>query len=164
MIQAVLPRMRERRAGTIVNLSSIAGLVTRPYGGFYAVSKHAVEAITEALRYEVTPFGIRVLLIEPGQYGTRLLENAYPGRRFTPASPYWDRSARFDEHIKRLAPGGVPADPAEVAQLICEVALAEHPPFRTLAGDDAQMIAGAYRQLEFEAFEQSMRQALDWWE
>jgi NAD(P)-dependent dehydrogenase (short-subunit alcohol dehydrogenase family) len=79
MIQAVLPRMRERRAGTIVNLSSIAGLVTRPYGGFYAVSKHAVEAITEALRYEVTPFGIRVLLIEPGQYGTRLLENAYPG-------------------------------------------------------------------------------------
>ena len=87
MIQAVLPRMRERRAGTIVNLSSIAGLVSRPYGGFYAASKHAVEAITEALHYEVTPFGIRALLIEPVQYGMRLLVNAYPGRCFTPASP-----------------------------------------------------------------------------
>jgi NAD(P)-dependent dehydrogenase (short-subunit alcohol dehydrogenase family) len=164
MIQAVLPRMRERRAGTIVNLSSVAGLVSRPFGGFYAASKHAVEAITEALHYEVSPFGIRVLLIEPGQYGTRLLDNAYLGKRFTPASPYWERSTRFDEHIRRLAPGGVPADPAEVAQLICDVALAERPPLRTLAGGDAQMIAGAYRQLEFEAFEQSMRQALDWWD
>jgi NAD(P)-dependent dehydrogenase (short-subunit alcohol dehydrogenase family) len=164
MIQAVLPRMRERRAGTIVNLSSIAGLVSRPFGGFYAASKHAVEAITEALHYEVSPFGIRVLLIEPGQYGTRLLDNAYLGKRFTPASPYWERSTRFDEHIRRLAPGGVPADPAEVAQLICDVALAERPPLRTLAGGDAHMIAGAYRQVDFEAFEQSMRQALDWWD
>jgi NAD(P)-dependent dehydrogenase (short-subunit alcohol dehydrogenase family) len=164
VVQAVLPRMRARRAGAIVNLSSIAGLVSRPFGGFYAASKHAVEAITEALHYEVAPFGIRVLLIEPGQYGTRLLDNAYTGRRFTPASPYWERSARFDEHIRRLAPGGTPADPAEVAQLICDVALAERPRLRTLAGGDAQMIAGAYRQLEFEAFEESMRQALDWWD
>jgi hypothetical protein len=61
-------------------------------------------------------------------------------------------------------PGGVPADPAEVAQLICDAALADRPPLRTLAGVDAQMISGAYRQLEFEAFEQSMRQALDWWD
>ena len=164
VIQAVLPRMRERRAGTIVNLSSIAGIVSRPFGGFYAASKHAVEAITEALHYEVSPFGIRVLLIEPGQYGTRLLDNAFPGRRFTPASPYWERSTRFDERVRRLVPGGVPADPAEVAQLICDAALADRPPLRTLAGVDAQMISGTYRQLEFEAFEQSMRQALDWWD
>jgi NAD(P)-dependent dehydrogenase (short-subunit alcohol dehydrogenase family) len=111
----------------------------------------------------VSPFGIRVLLIEPGQYGTRRLDNAFPGRRFTPASPYWERSTRFDERVRRLVPGGVPADPAEVAQLICDAALADRPPLRTLAGVDAQMISGTYRQLEFEAFEQSMRQALDWW-
>jgi NAD(P)-dependent dehydrogenase (short-subunit alcohol dehydrogenase family) len=164
MIQAVLPRMRARRAGTIVNVSSIAGLVSRPFGGFYAASKHALEAITEALHYEVAPFGIRVALVEPGQYGTRLLDNAYPGRRFTPASPYWERSARFDERIRRLAPGGVPADPSEVARLICDVALAERPKLRSLAGGDAQMIATAYRQMDFEAFEESMRRALDWWD
>src|SRR5262249_14309535 len=109
-------------------------------------------------------FGIRVALVEPGQYGTRLLDNAYPGRRFTPASPYWERSARFDEHIRRLAPGGVPGDPIEVARLICDVALAERPRLRSLAGGDAARIVAAYRQMDCEAFEESMRRALDWWE
>jgi NAD(P)-dependent dehydrogenase (short-subunit alcohol dehydrogenase family) len=164
MIQAVLPAMRERRAGTIVNVSSIAGLVSRPYGGYYAASKHALEAITEALHYEVEPFGIRVVLVEPGQYATRLLDNAWNGARFTPASPYWERSARFDERLKRLVPDGEPADPDEVARLICDGALAERPVLRHLAGSDAHMIATAYRQLDFEAFEQAMRQALDWWD
>jgi NAD(P)-dependent dehydrogenase (short-subunit alcohol dehydrogenase family) len=164
MMQAVLPRMRARRAGTIVNVSSIAGLVSRPFGGYYAASKHAVEAITEALHFEVAPFGIRVILIEPGQYATSLLDNAWNGGRFTPASPYWERSARFDERIKRLAPGGERADPAEVARLICDAALAETPRLRHLAGSDAHMIAAAYRQSEFEAFEQAMRGALDWWD
>jgi NAD(P)-dependent dehydrogenase (short-subunit alcohol dehydrogenase family) len=164
MVQAVLPRMRARRTGTIVNVSSFAGLVSRPFGGYYAASKHAVEAITEALHFEVAPFGIRVILIEPGQYATSLLDNAWNGGRFTPASPYWERSARFDERIKRLAPGGERADPAEVARLICDAALAETPRLRHLAGSDAHMIAAAYRQSEFEAFEQAMRGALDWWD
>jgi NAD(P)-dependent dehydrogenase (short-subunit alcohol dehydrogenase family) len=164
VIQAVLPRMRARRSGTIVNLSSIAGIVSRPYGGYYAASKHALEAISEALHYEVTPFGIRVILVEPGQYGTRLLDNAYPGRRFRAASPYWERSSLFDERVRRLAPGGKASDPEEVARLVCDVALAERPRLRYLAGGDAEMIAGAYRQTDFESFEQSMRQALDWWD
>jgi NAD(P)-dependent dehydrogenase (short-subunit alcohol dehydrogenase family) len=156
--------MRDRRAGTIVNVSSIAGLVSRPYGGYYAASKHALEAITEALHYEVAPFGIRVALIEPGQYATRLLDNAWNGRRFTPASPYWERSALFDERIKRLVPDGERADPDEVARLICEAALGEQPGLRRLAGSDAHMIVGTYRQMEFEGFERAMREALDWWD
>lgn len=164
MIQAVLPGMRARRAGTIVNVSSIAGLVSRPYGGYYAASKHALEAISEALHYELTPFGVRVVLVEPGQYGTRLLDNAYPGERFTPASPYWERSARFDTRIKTLVPGGAGGDPNEVARLICDAALAAAPPLRHLAGGDARTIATAYRQMEFEAFERAMRQTLDWWD
>ncbi len=164
MIQAVLPRMRARRAGTIVNVSSIAGLVSRPYGGYYAASKHALEAISEALHYEVAPFGIRVVVVEPGQYGTRLLDNAYLGRRFTPASPYWDRSAQFDQRVKRLAPGGERGDPDEVARLICDVAVGERAGLRHLAGGDAHQIAAAYRQLDFEAFEQAMRQTLEWWD
>jgi hypothetical protein len=86
------------------------------------------------------------------------------GARFTPASPYWERSARFDERLKRLVPDGEPADPDEVARLICDVALAERPVLRHRAGSDAHMIATAYRQLDFEAFEQAMRQALDWWD
>lgn len=163
-MQAVLPGMRRRRSGTIVNVSSIAGLVSRPFGGYYAASKHAVEAISEALHYEVAPFGIRVVLVEPGQYGTRLLDNAWNGARFTPASPYWERSARFDARIRTLLPEGRMGDPDEVAGLVCDVALAERPALRHLAGVDAHMIATAYRQMDFEAFEQAMRQSLDWWE
>ena len=164
VMQAVLPGMRARRGGTIVNVSSIAGLVSRPYGGYYAASKHALEAISEALHYEVAPFGIRVALVEPGQYATALLDNAWNGGRFTPASPYWERSALFDERIKRLAPGGERAAPDEVAELICDLAFGKRPGLRHLAGSDAQMIATAYRQSDFEAFEQSMRHALDWWD
>jgi len=164
MIRAVLPAMRARRAGTIVNVSSIAGLVARPYGGLYAASKHALEAIAEALHFEVQPLGIRVVLIEPGQYGTRLLDNAVNGRSFTPESPYWQRSARFDEALAKIRPGGRPGDPAEVAALIHEAAHAKAPRLRWLAGEDAKMIAAAYKQMDFEAYEAAMRQTLGWHE
>ena len=156
--------MRERRAGTIVNVSSIAGMVSRPYGGFYAASKHAVEAITEALHYEVAPFGIRVVLIEPGQYATRLLDNAFERRgasrrrRPTGSAPPASTSASSASCPAACAPTPTrwPADLRRRARGSAGAA--------ALAGVDAQMIAGAYRQLEFEAFEQSMRQALDWWD
>jgi len=163
-IWAVLPGMRARGRGTIVNLSSIAGLVARPYGGFYSASKHAIEAVTEALHYEVKRFGIRVALVEPGQYATRLLDNAWHGARFGPASPYWEASQRFDGHLGRLVPDGRPADPEEVAGIVYEAATTATPRLRWLAGQDAQTIAPAHAQMPFEEFEQAMRQALDWWE
>ncbi|MDQ3145408.1 MAG: SDR family oxidoreductase, partial [Actinomycetota bacterium] len=96
VVRAVVPAMRQRRAGVVVNVGSIAGLVARPYGGLYAASKHAVEAITEALHYELAPFGVRVAVIEPGQFATDLLSNALVAANFTEASPYWADSERFD--------------------------------------------------------------------
>jgi len=163
-IRAALPAMRERRRGTIVNVSSIAGVVARPYGGLYAASKHALEAISEALHFELQPFAVRVVLIEPGQYGTRLLDNALVGSGFTPASPYWERAERFDVAIKRLRPGGVAGSAAEVAKIIYDAVHDPQPRLRYLAGQDAHTIAGAYRQMEFEDYERAMRQTLDWWE
>lgn len=164
VMRAVLPQMRRREAGTIVNVSSIAGLVSRPYGGYYAATKHALEAITEALHFEVRPFGVRVVLIEPGQYQTQLLGNAFPGEGFTPSSPYWDASHRFDAALARLrpVPGGAAADPQEVADLIHLAVNDPAPRLRYLAGSDANMIAGAYTQMDFETFEATMRQSLDW--
>jgi NAD(P)-dependent dehydrogenase (short-subunit alcohol dehydrogenase family) len=164
MIRAVLPGMRARGRGTIVNVSSIAGIVSRPYGGLYAASKHALEAISEALHFEVQPFGVRVVLIEPGQYGTRLLDNAIVGRGFTPASPYWERSARFDVAIQKLRPGGVAGSAADVARLIRDAVGDPEPRLRYLAGGDAETIAAAYRQLSFEDYERTMRETLGWWD
>ncbi len=68
--QAVLPAMRRQRQGTIVNLSSLVGKLSFPFGGAYAASKYAVEALSDALRLELRPFGIRVVTIRPGVVAT----------------------------------------------------------------------------------------------
>jgi NAD(P)-dependent dehydrogenase (short-subunit alcohol dehydrogenase family) len=162
VMRAALPAMRQRGRGTIVNVSSIAGLVARPFGGYYSATKHALEAISEALHFEVRPFGVRVVLIEPGQYDTRLLDNAFDGRGFDPKSPYWEASNRFDDKLGNLRPGGHKADPREVADLIYAAVHDPTPRLRYLAGEDAKLIATAYREMEFETYEELMRQTLDW--
>src|ERR1700674_4221143 len=74
--QAVLPRMRERRKGRILMMSSVAGFVTPPTQGAYSASKHAIEALSNALRYELYPFGIHTILIQPGYIVTNIQSTA----------------------------------------------------------------------------------------
>jgi NAD(P)-dependent dehydrogenase (short-subunit alcohol dehydrogenase family) len=71
LVQLVLPSMRAARRGRIVNMSSMGGRLTFPYGGYYHASKHAVESISDALRVEVAPFGVQVAIVEPGLIRTR---------------------------------------------------------------------------------------------
>lgn len=73
--KAVLPRMRERRSGLIVNMSSIGGMISIPFQAFYSASKFALEGLSEALRIEVLPFGVRVVLVEPGDVNTSFTSN-----------------------------------------------------------------------------------------
>ncbi len=73
MVKAVAPHMRKQKEGLIINVTSIAGRLTFPYFGLYCASKHAVEAYSQALRYELAPFGIEVSIVEPGPFGTNLL-------------------------------------------------------------------------------------------
>src|SRR6185295_3721889 len=114
--------------------------VSRPFGGLYSASKHAIEAISEALHFEVSGFGIRVVMVEPGQYGTALLDNAYLGRHFGPQSAYWAQSNRMDEALARLRPEGRLQDPQEVADVIHAAVQSERPRLRNLVGADAQML------------------------
>ena len=74
--QAVLPSMRRQRAGTIVNVSSVSGRVAIPFAAPYSASKHALEAVSDALRIELAAFGVRVVLVEPGPIETRFTERA----------------------------------------------------------------------------------------
>ena len=74
--QAVLPKMRERRSGRIIMISSVSGLVTPPTQGAYSASKHAIEGLSNALRHELYPFGVKTILIEPGYIVTNIQQTA----------------------------------------------------------------------------------------
>ena len=162
--QTVLPQMREQKSGTIVNVSSLAGRVAPPFDGIYAASKYALEAASEALYYEVHPFGIRVLLIEPGGFETNIGDNRRIPRRFTEGSPYVELHQRFEQAMTRLPTGGERADPQVVAEAIYQAVHDDEPKLRYLVGKDAEMIGGLRRQMDDQQFEQTMRQTLDFWD
>jgi len=92
--QAVLPAMREQGSGLIINISSIAGLISVPFQGFYSASKFALEGLTEALRLEVSPFGIGVVLVEPGDFQTGFSANRRKVVRSENSTAYRDRLAK----------------------------------------------------------------------
>ena len=105
LTQLVLPHMREQRSGTIINVSSIAGKIVLYFGGWYHVSKFAVEAFSDALRMEVKPFGIQVALIEPGGIKTDwgiIAADHLPRRRQPP--PQGALPHRFRRPFRRFPP------------------------------------------------------------
>ncbi len=101
MCQLVLPAMRAAKRGRIVNISSMGGRFTFPIGGYYHASKYAVEAISDALRFEVRPFGVSVSLVEPGLiqtgFGTTASQNL--GSSDNPTGPYASVRKKFDESM-----------------------------------------------------------------
>jgi NAD(P)-dependent dehydrogenase (short-subunit alcohol dehydrogenase family) len=98
--RAFLPKMRERRAGRIINVSSLGGRVTLPYFGVYNSTKYALESLSDALRYELQPFGIDVALIEPGVIRTNFEATAVSGLEGFAASPYGGAMAKYDRMSK----------------------------------------------------------------
>ncbi len=91
LCRAALPGMREQRSGRIVNIGSLAGLVSVPFQAFYCATKYAIEAYTEALRMEVRPFGIHVSLVEPGDFATGFTSKRRMVRASGPSSAYHER-------------------------------------------------------------------------
>jgi NAD(P)-dependent dehydrogenase (short-subunit alcohol dehydrogenase family) len=148
MIQAVLPGMRERRSGAIVNVSSIAGRLAIAGHGHYSAVKHALEALSEALAQEVQAFGIRVAIVEPGVVVTPIFTKA---KRFAdPASPY-------AVHVHRLLlfyqmQMKTPSQPADVARVIHEAATTKEPKLRYLVGGDAERLVAGRRRLTDEEY------------
>ena len=162
--RAVLPTMRSQGSGTVINVSSIAGKVSAPYGGIYSGSKHAVEAISDALYFELHPFGIRVIVVEPGGFETEIFNTSQPARSFTEGSPYVEFERRFSAAGEKLPGGGQRGDPQVVANLIVDAAKSEQPKRRYLVGQDAELIGGLSKQMSDEDFEKAMRTTLDIWD
>jgi NAD(P)-dependent dehydrogenase (short-subunit alcohol dehydrogenase family) len=141
--RAVLPAMRARRSGSVVNLSSVLGRVVIPVNGPYQASKWALEALTETLRYEVRPFGIRVVCVEPGPFATEIRTNLVRTAELQrPDSPYGWMVDRYIESSARLPRG----DASRVAEVIYRAATSRRPRLRWAVGPTA-IVATNLRRL-----------------
>jgi NAD(P)-dependent dehydrogenase (short-subunit alcohol dehydrogenase family) len=141
LTQSMLGPMRSAGDGRIISVSSIAGFFPSPFMGFYAASKHALEAYSESLDYEVSAFGIRSILIQPGLIQTGILDKS----RSCPAQleAYGARRRRFLRRFrKRIAQG---SDPALVARVIYRAATSHNPRRRYRVGKGAALLWNARR-------------------
>nr|WP_219908287.1 oxidoreductase [Paraburkholderia sp. BL18I3N2] len=135
MIKSVLPAMRERRSGHIVNITSMGGFITMPGIAYYCGSKFALEGITDALAKEVAGFGIKVTAVAPGSFRTD-----WAGRSMVRAGrSIADYDALFDpiREAREAKSGKQAGDPRKAAQALLEIVAANNPPVHLLLGNDA---------------------------
>ncbi|RKR29900.1 oxidoreductase [Arthrobacter oryzae] len=134
-IKAVLPGMRARRSGTIVNLSSIGARISPEGSGYYSAVKAAIEALTLSLRKEIAPLGIRAITVEPGAFRTD-----FAGRSLTqaaePIADYADTAGKRRKEHDTMH-GSQNGDPAKAAAALIHVVESEDPPYLLLLGNDA---------------------------
>ena len=149
----VIPMMRQRKRGKIINISSSAGLSGSPCFGAYNASKWALEGFSESLRYELKFFGIDVLLIEPGTYRTKIFyENARYGRNFyNEGSPYHPISRFMESRVKDYV-DDCHKDPEEIAILIENLIKAKNPRFRNIPDIETQTQAFLRKLLPFNIY------------
>jgi NAD(P)-dependent dehydrogenase (short-subunit alcohol dehydrogenase family) len=153
MLKAVLPAMRARRAGRIINITSVSGLAVWAGTGVYCASKWALEGLTQTLAAEVAELGIKVVNVAPGGLRT----NFAGGSKTIVASKIadYDGLARDAERIMADHAGHEPGDPAKAAQAILTIADEDAPPLHLLLGEDALKYAGyaaAGLQADIEAW------------
>ena len=138
MCNQVVPIMRRQHKGLIINVSSVAGLISIPFQSMYSASKYAVEALTEALRMEVKPFGIRVTMVEPGDTKTGFTAN----RQAVAAagdSIYKERFTRSIQEMARSEQNG--PEPKTILRVVAKMLRRKNPPIRTVIGGSYKIIA-----------------------
>jgi len=152
LIQAFVPGMRERRCGVVVNVSSVAGHVAQPLDGFYAATKHALEAISEAMYIELAHFAVRVVIIEPGFITPSMKARETGGS----LGAYEELGTQLTQLAKKMHGGALPG-PDVVAEAITEAIESSEGPLRRRVGGDANLILSARGTLSDEEFEAAMR-------
>ena len=158
MCRAVLPMMRAQRSGVIINISAWLARMGFPLLTYYNASKYAVEAITDSLRYEVAPFGIRVHSVLPGLFGTRFVSKGLVANPATvsPASPYAALAAKLIPVVAKKINEG--PDPVAVAEAVVRVIEDAGSPIRTPVGVEAETFVPMAKQLSDEVFEAKVRE------
>ena len=153
MIQEVAPIMREQNSGNIVNISSIAGRIGFPISPAYISSKFALEGLSESLRFELMPFGINVIIIEPGMIKTNFFDPMKLGKKAEKTDVYKSITEKVLSGVKMMAQ--MATDPKEVSNTIIDAIKEEKPLPRYIVGNDASMFLEAKKMktdLEFENY------------
>jgi len=153
MIQEVLPIMRKQNSGNIVNISSVAGRIGFPISPAYISSKFALEGLSESLRFELMPFGINVIIIEPGVIKTNFFEPIKLAKKAENTDVYRDITTKVVSGVKMMAQMGT--EPKVVADTIIQAIKEEKPLPRYVVGNDASMFLEAKKMktdIEFENY------------
>ncbi|MFB5673462.1 SDR family oxidoreductase [Paenibacillus terreus] len=147
----VLPHMRVRGSGLVINVGSVSGLAGFPGYGPYAASKFAVEGFSESLRHEMAPFGVRIVLVEPGAFRTPIWNKGLERIRTADTSPYHDRLQavlRYSRKAAETAP-----DPQQVADLVGRIVFMRSPRLRYAVGRGSGLLIWAKTLLPWKWFE-----------
>ena len=154
--QAVLPIMRRQKSGIIVNVSSGAGLFGYPGGSAYVSTKFAVEGLSESMAYELEPFGIKVVLIEPGFIKTNFANAMVLAKKAQdPSSPYSEMMQRIQANSKEMAKNASSVD--VVSKAILEAVKSKSPNLRYLVGKDVESWAASKKTMGDTEFHNMMQ-------
>jgi NAD(P)-dependent dehydrogenase (short-subunit alcohol dehydrogenase family) len=140
-MQAVLPHMRKQKSGRIVNITSVMGKISTPGFGWYAASKHAIEALTDAVRGEVMEFGIQVVLIAPGLIKTEFVPRQLALLKTVAHPPAYQKILSGLHHLLANEPES--PGPAIIAQAVLHVVTSSNPPVRLALPLDSKMAVAA---------------------
>lgn len=155
--QAVLPIMRKQRSGIIVNISSGAGRFGYPMGSAYVSTKFAIEGLSESLSFEVEPFGIKVILIEPGMIRTNFSSASVLAKKsLDPNSPYARIMKNMEKGIKQLLENA--SSSQLVANITFEAISSDKPRLRYLVGKDVEQWIEAKKKMTDEEFHNMIKQ------
>jgi NAD(P)-dependent dehydrogenase (short-subunit alcohol dehydrogenase family) len=158
LIQLVLPVMRAQKSGRIINVSSVGGKIGEPFGSWYHATKFAVEGLSDCLRMELNPFGIDVVIIEPGAILTEWNSIARDGlMKYSEGGPYGAGARAHTQMLASADKGSLPSPPSVVAATIVKAARSRKPKTRYATGGGAQFILFLRRVLSDRGFDGFMR-------
>jgi NAD(P)-dependent dehydrogenase (short-subunit alcohol dehydrogenase family) len=156
--QEVIPLMRKQRSGTIVNVSSVGGRIGLPVLSAYHGTKFALEGLSESMAYELEPFGIRVVIIEPGVIRTNIMNSSTLAKKaLDPKSPYFSLVQKVENRFKSMMENES-SPPEDVAKVILQALTSENPQLRYTVGNDAATMIQARLNMPDNQFKKMIMQ------
>ena len=160
-MQAVIPTMRKQGGGIIVNITSSGGRISFPLNSPYHATKFALEGLSESIQYELDPFGIKIIVIEPGGIGSNFLKNLkMSAKTSNPSkSPYRSIQSSMSDYFKQWAQNLT--HPSEVAKVILHAVTTDNPDFRYTVGKDAAMALESRRNMSDREFQNLIKKQIN---